>query len=95
MFNDRIEIKNPGSVLGNIPISKLGVDHPGTRNPILTGALEVLGVIANRYSGIPTIQKVMKEYSLQPAEFTDSRGSFTVCLRKQRVKAVKVKAESA
>ena len=48
---------------------------------------------------IPTFltraQKVMKEYSLQPAEFTDSRGSFTVCLRKQRVKAVKVKAESA
>ena len=95
MFNDRIEIKNPGSVLDNIPISKLGVDHPGTRNPILTGALEVLGVTENRYSGIPTIQKVMKEYSLQPAEFTDSRGSFTVCLRKQRVKAVKVKAESA
>ena len=95
MFNDRIEIKNPGSVLDNIPISKLGVDHRGTRNPVLTGALEVLGVTENRYSGIPTIQKAMKEYSLQPAEFTDSRGSFTVCLRKQRVKAVKVKAESA
>ncbi|MDY4993288.1 MAG: ATP-binding protein [Succinivibrio sp.] len=85
MFNDRIEIKNPGSVLDNIPISKLGVDHPGTRNPILTRALEILGVIENRYSGIPTIQKAMKEYSLQPAEFTDSRGTFTVCLRKQRV----------
>lgn len=95
MFNDRIEIKNPGSVLDNIPISKLGVDHRGTRNPVLTGALEVLGVTENRYSGIPTIQKAMKEYSLQPAEFTDSRGTFTACLRKQRVKAVKVKAESA
>ena len=95
MFNDRIEIKNPGSVLDNIPISKLGVDHRGTRNPVLTGALEVLGVTENRYSGIPTIQKAMKEYSLQPAEFTDSRGTFTACLRKQIVKAVKVKAESA
>ena len=82
-------------MLDNIPISKLGVDHRGTRNPVLTGALEVLGVTENRYSGIPTIQKAMKEYSLQPAEFTDSRGTFTACLRKQRVKAVKVKAESA
>lgn len=95
MFNDRIEIKNPGGVFGKISIAELGDEHPDTRNPILAGALEVLGVTENRYSGIPTIQKAMKEYSLQPAEFTDSRGTFTVCLRKQRVKAIKAKDESA
>ena len=38
----------------------------------------------NRYSGIPTIQRVMRENGLRPAEFEIIRGSFRVTLYNRR-----------
>lgn len=39
-------------------------------------------VTENRYSGIPTIRRMMQEYDLQQPEFLDERGSFIVKLYK-------------
>ena len=67
MFEDRMEIRNPGRL---------------SQNPVIASELEVLKVTENRYSGIPTIRRMMQEYDLQQPEFIDERGSFVVKLYK-------------
>lgn len=78
MYDDRLEIHNPGGIYGRIRIDQLGKVQPDTRNPVLASELEVLGITENRYSGIPTIRREMKKYNLREPEFSDERGSFIV-----------------
>lgn len=82
MFDDRIEIRNPGGIYGRIRIDQLGKVQPDTRNPVIASELEVIKITENRYSGIPTIRRAMKEYDLPQPEFLDERGSFIVKLYK-------------
>ena len=79
MFDDRMEIRNPGGIYGRIKIDQLGKVQPDTRNPVIASELKVT---ENRYSGIPTIRRMMQEYNLQQPEFIDERGSFIVKLYK-------------
>lgn len=78
MFDDRIEILNPGGLYGRIKVDQLGKIQPDTRNPVLATALEVMGITENRYSGIPTIRKELMKYGLPAPEFEDRRGQFSV-----------------
>ena len=78
MFEDRMEIRNPGGLYGRIRADQLGKVQPDTRNPVLASGLEVLGITENRYSGIPTIKKEIEKYNLQEPEFLDERGNFIV-----------------
>lgn len=78
LYEDRLEIKNPGGLYGRIRIDQLGQVQPDTRNPVLASAMEVLGMTENRYSGIPTIRMEMKRHHLREPEFLDERGSFLV-----------------
>lgn len=83
MFEDRMEIRNPGGIYGRIKIEQLGKVQPDTRNPVLATALEILGITENRYSGIPTIRREMAAYGLKEPEFSDERGSFVVRFYKE------------
>ena len=83
MFEDRMEIRNPGGIYGRIKIDQLGKVQPDTRNPVIASELDVLKITENRYSGIPTIRRMMQEYDLQQPEFLDERGSFIVKLYKK------------
>ena len=78
MFEDRMEIHNPGGIYGRLRIDQLGKMQPDTRNPVLAAALEVLGVTENRYSGIPTIRREFAECGMRAPEFFSERGHFTV-----------------
>lgn len=85
MYDDRIEVRNPGGIYGRIKIDQLGKVQPDTRNPVLASELEVLKITENRYSGIPTIRRTMEEYNLREPEFSEERGSFVVRLYKHEV----------
>lgn len=90
MFENRIEIRNPGGIYGRIRIDQLGKVQPDTRNPIIALELEVLKITENRYSGIPTIRRAMREYNLPKPEFLDERGCFIVKLYKyKKMKIIK------
>lgn len=93
MFEDRMEIRNPGGIYGRIKIDQLGKVQPDTRNPVIASELEVLKVTENRYSGIPTIRRMMQEYDLQQPEFLDERGSFIVKLYKNPLEQTAVEME--
>lgn len=56
----------------------LGTMQPDTRNPVLAREMETLGMTENRYSGIPTIQRELREAGLREAVFADSRNEFVV-----------------
>jgi ATP-dependent DNA helicase RecG len=86
MFEDRMEIRNPGGIYGRLRVDQLGKVQPDTRNPVLAAALEVMGITENRYSGIPTIRRTMEEYGLREPEFLDERGSFVVKFYKEQKK---------
>lgn len=82
MYEDRMEIKNPGGIYGRIKVDQLGKMQPDTRNPVLALALEILRITENRYSGIPTIRREMERFHLKEPKFADERGSFTVTFYK-------------
>lgn len=93
MYEDRMEIRNPGGIYGRIKVDQLGKVQPDTRNPVLALALETLRITENRYSGIPTIRKEMEKYHLREPEFADARGSFVVTFYKAG-NVVKAEAET-
>ena len=82
MYNDRLEVKNPGGLYGRLTIDHLGKVQPDTRTPVLATAMETLNLTENRYSGIPTIRTEMKNAGLPAPVFENSRGTFSVTLYK-------------
>ena len=82
VFEDRLEIRSPGGLYGRLRIDQLGKVQPDTRNPVLAVAMEALGETENRYSGIPTMRRELKQAGMHPPEFRDERGTFVVCFRK-------------
>lgn len=82
IYNDRLEVKNPGGLYGRLTIDQLGKVQPDTRNPVLATAMETLNLTENRYSGIPTIRTEMKNAGLPAPVFEDNRGTFSVTLYK-------------
>lgn len=96
MFQDRLEIRNPGGIYGRMRVDQLGKVQPDTRNPVLVSALEVMHITENRYSGIPTIRMEMDRYQLEQPEFVDERGSFIVRLyHKTKEKTEAIHTEEA
>lgn len=84
MYEDRMEISNPGGLYGRIHIDQLGKTKPDTRNPVIATALEIMGITENRYSGIPTIRSELRKYNLPEPVFTDYRGHFTIVFHKSK-----------
>lgn len=87
MYNDRIEIINPGALYGTNKLEKLGTATTmESRNPTIVRILEEKGdVIENRHSGIPTMKREMKKYGLPEPEFYEERDSFKVIFRNNNV----------
>ncbi len=81
LYSDRLEVKSPGGLYGRLTVDKLGKVQPDTRNPVLATAMEVLGLTENRYSGIPTVRRAMKQEGKPEPEFIDTGSEFRVVLR--------------
>lgn len=83
LFNNRFEIRSPGGLYGRIRIDQLGKAQPDTRNPVIVAAMETLHKTENRYSGIPTMRRELKESGLPAPEFKNDKGSFVTCFYKK------------
>jgi ATP-dependent DNA helicase RecG len=82
IYRDRLVVENPGGLYGRLTLDTLGTVSADTRNPFLAGAMEVLGAVENRFSGIPTIRRSMQEYGLPAPQFEVLQGVFRVTLSK-------------
>lgn len=80
IYRDRLVVENPGGLYGRLTLDTLGAVSADTRNPFLAGAMEILGLTENRFSGIPTIRNSMKDHGLPPPRFEAQQGIFRVIL---------------
>lgn len=79
-FTDRVEIHSPGGLYGRMSVEQLGIARPDLRNPALAVMAETLTGAENRYSGIPTIRRTMREHGLPEPKFENRRQEFVVTL---------------
>ena len=84
IFPDKLVITNPGGLYGRIRLSQLGEKQVDTRNPVLATALETMKITENRYSGIPTIRREMRDAGLPMPQFENKRDAFCVTLFRER-----------
>ena len=85
MYEDRLELENPGGLYGRITIGDLGKAAADTRNPYIAGALEIMIDTENRFSGIPTVIAELKKAGMPAPVFIDRRGVFKVIFYKKGV----------
>jgi len=83
MYEDRIELENPGGLYGRITVDDLGKVSADTRNPYIAGALEIMINTENRFSGIPTVITELKKAGMPTPIFIDRRGVFKVIFYKK------------
>lgn len=83
MYEDRLELENPGGLYGRITVDDLGKASADTRNPYMAGALEIMIDTENRFSGIPTIVAELKNAGMPSPIFIDRRGVFKVIFYKK------------
>lgn len=84
MYEDRIELENPGGLYGRITVDDLGKVAADTRNPYIAGALEIMLETENRFSGIPTVIAELKKADMPNPVFIDGRGVFKVIFYKKK-----------
>ena len=86
IFDDRIEILNPGSLYGNNRLENLGSDNMlEVRNNTIIRLLEdTTDIVENRHTGIATMREEMKKMNLPEPEFENLRGTFKVTFRKEK-----------
>ena len=80
IYDDRIEVTNPGGLYGRLTLDDLGQARSDIRNPFIASILEVLEITENRYSRIQTIYAEMKTAGLMEPKFENNRGTFKVTL---------------
>ncbi len=85
MYEDRLELENPGGLYGRITVDELGKVSADTRNPYVAGALEIMIDTENRFSGIPTVITELKKIGMPAPVFINKRGVFKVVFYKKAV----------
>ena len=80
MFADRLEIRSPGGLYGNVTLDNIEEEH-STRNSRLMRMMEDLHIVENRGSGIKAMVRTLREANLEPPSFDDRRASFLVSFR--------------
>ncbi|MBO5528639.1 MAG: putative DNA binding domain-containing protein [Bacilli bacterium] len=92
IYRNRIEITNPGSILGNYKVEDLGKEYLPIRNAFLCKNAEDLLETENRHSGIMAVFQSMKKEGLFPPLFESNRGFFKVTLFHRSAKDYKNEA---
>jgi ATP-dependent DNA helicase RecG len=80
IFNDRIEISNPGTLLPSKQLDRLIGTQPESRNEKLARAFRRYGICEERGSGLIKAGIEVELYGLPPIEFTAGENYFRVTL---------------
>jgi len=84
MFDDRIEIWNPGKLLGELtPESLKGKHESIPRNPLIAKMLFLIKEIEQWGTGTNEMVEMCVEHGLPEPEFQETNASFIVTIRKQ------------
>lgn len=93
LYDDRLEIWNPGSLLMPLTPEQLLKEHPSLlRNPQLAHCLFYAGFIERWGGGTIRIAELTKDAGLAVPEFISAPGEFRIILRKQKYSATILEA---
>ncbi|MBN8706504.1 MAG: putative DNA binding domain-containing protein [Bacteroidetes bacterium] len=92
VFDDRVEISNPGGLVSAIPEAEFG-KRSHSRNPLVFGLFARMHLVEQVGSGIGRIKDLMKEAGLPDPEFR-KEGIFAVILNRPSKSAEKGKEKS-
>lgn len=81
IFKNRVEITNPGGLIGNITIKDL-FERSIPRNHLLFGLMQRLELVEKAGSGLVRIQRAMKEYKLSNAEIKADKNWFNITFKR-------------
>lgn len=84
IFDDRIEISNPGGLLPSKQLDRLIGTHPESRNEHLARAFRQYKICEERGSGLVKAGNEVELYGLPPIEFSAGTNSFKVTLYSPR-----------
>lgn len=86
VYDDRIEVTNPGGLPDPLTVEDLRREHPSVlRNPTVGRALYLMGYIEQWGTGTNRMIKACREAGLAEPEFIDEGGWFKVVLKGNRV----------
>src|SRR3989344_16613 len=80
IFDNRIEITNPGSLLPDMEINRLIDQQPRARNEVLAARMRELGFCEERGSGIDKVALFLEVYGLPAVHFINKVDSFQAIL---------------
>lgn len=80
LYDDRIEITNPGALLPEMEVNRLIDQQPRARNEVLASIMRQLGFCEERGSGIDRVALELELYGLPAVEFIDYPDSFRAIL---------------
>lgn len=87
LFEDRVEISNPGGLVSAIPISEFG-KRSHSRNPLIFGLFARMHLVEQVGSGVGRIKELMKQAGLPEPAF-QKEGMFAVTLPRPAKSSVK------
>ncbi|MBM4464895.1 MAG: hypothetical protein FJ014_04915 [Chloroflexi bacterium] len=80
MFDDRLEIFNPGGLVRGMTVQDLGTGKYAARNPALAEVMREMGLIERFGTGIRMMRREMETLRSAPPIFVVDENSFTVTL---------------
>lgn len=84
IFDDRVEITNPGRLLPTKKVDRLIGTSPESRNEILAKAFRKYGICEERGSGFTKSVSAIEIYGLPPLKFIEGPNSFKVIMYSPR-----------
>ncbi|MGD2088477.1 MAG: helix-turn-helix domain-containing protein [Candidatus Aminicenantes bacterium] len=82
IFNDRVEIVNPGGLVGGLKMEDLG-KRSMPRNPLLFSMMERMDLVEQVGSGILRMQDGMKEYGLKEPVIEADENWFSITFKRK------------
>lgn len=80
IFDDRIEIRSPGSLPNSVTLENVRTHYSKARNELIARVLFNMGYVNTLGSGIPRIIRLMREQGAPPPDFEVSSSQFLVRL---------------
>ena len=93
IFDDRIEVSNPGKLLPTKQLDRLIGTTPESRNEILAAAFRRYNICEERGSGFQKAVAAIELYGLPPLKFSETENSFCVIMYSPRKFAEMTPAE--
>lgn len=81
IFKDRVEVVNPGGVMGNMSLADL-FEKSIPRNPLLFGLMERMDLVEKAGSGLVRIEMAMQDYRLEKPLIEADKNWFRITFKR-------------